>query len=317
MFLAYAPAFAQQTLPAYNYATDAHVSKGIEDYLCSPKSDGSAVLYQCINQLYKLAIVIASVVGVFFIVIAGYVYMSSDGSSEAVDKAKSILESTITSIVILLAGWVLLNALNPDLVQFHPITPPAVQTVTAPSVTDVNNSPTPNPNVPKTGCDYTSNADAYPDMVVVPVQVWDANGQTATLNVTVNKIIQDRIKQVFSQVYASPEKFSIRDLQGYNFNYVTTPTGPVLSAHACGLAVDVNSADNPMVSNDNTNNSWKPCGQNASGCDKFSINPNGSLVQAFNSAGFGWGGNFISLKDYMHFSCIQNEHGNCPFIKKH
>ena len=76
-------------------------------------------MYQCINQIYKFAIVLAAVIGVFFIVIAGYVYMSADGNSESVDKAKSILESTITSLVILLAGYVLLNSINPDLVQFH------------------------------------------------------------------------------------------------------------------------------------------------------------------------------------------------------
>lgn len=49
-------------------------------------------LYTCINKLYKFAIVIGSVMAVFFIVIAGYLYISSGGSSESVDKAKSILE---------------------------------------------------------------------------------------------------------------------------------------------------------------------------------------------------------------------------------
>ena len=128
MFFSYAPAFAQN-MPAYDYATKAHVSSEIETFLCSPKIGGSSALYQCINQLYKFAIVLASVVGVFFIVIAGYIYMSSDGSSEAVDKAKDILTSTITAIVILLAGYVLLNALNPDLIQFHNVNPPAMQAV--------------------------------------------------------------------------------------------------------------------------------------------------------------------------------------------
>jgi len=121
LLFAYAPAFAQTTPPAapvYDYST-AGVSTQIENFLCNPKQGGTGILYQCINQIYKFAIVTASVMGVFFIVIAGYVYMSAEGNKESVDKAKDILVSTITSLVILLAGYVLLNALNPDLIQFH------------------------------------------------------------------------------------------------------------------------------------------------------------------------------------------------------
>jgi hypothetical protein len=121
LLFAYAPAFAQTapaTAPVYDYST-AGVSTQIENLLCNPKLGGTGILYQCINQIYKFAIVTASVMGVFFIVIAGYVYMSADGNKESVDKAKDILVSTITSLVILLAGYILLNALNPDLIQFH------------------------------------------------------------------------------------------------------------------------------------------------------------------------------------------------------
>lgn len=127
IFFSYAPAFAQAN-PTYDYSK-AGVSDQIKKYLCSPDAEGasgSGILYQCINQLYKFAIVLASVVGVFFIVIAGYVYMSSDGNTEAVDKAKSILETTIVSLVILLAGFILLKAINPDLIEFKSVQPPAV-----------------------------------------------------------------------------------------------------------------------------------------------------------------------------------------------
>jgi len=114
LLFAYAPAFAQTPSPTYT-----GVQNSITTYLCDPTAGGSGVLYQCINQIYKFAIVAASVLGVLFIVIAGYVYMGSDGTQESVDKAKSILESTITALVILLAGYVFLYTLNPDLVQFH------------------------------------------------------------------------------------------------------------------------------------------------------------------------------------------------------
>jgi hypothetical protein len=132
LLFAYAPAFAQTPAPSSYYTG---VSGEIEKYLCNPTSGGTGILYQCINQIYKFAIVTASIMGVFFIVIAGYVYMSAEGNKESVDKAKDILVSTITSLVILLAGYVLLNALNPDLIQFHGNTLQPVNFTSPPTTT--------------------------------------------------------------------------------------------------------------------------------------------------------------------------------------
>ena len=119
----------------YNYA-NAGVSSQIEQYLCAPpktstntaaqNNNASGALYNCINRLYKFSIALAAVIAVFFIVIAGYLYMSAEGNQESVDKAKSILVSSITSLVILFAGYILLKAINPDLVQFQNIQPPSV-----------------------------------------------------------------------------------------------------------------------------------------------------------------------------------------------
>jgi hypothetical protein len=136
LLLSYSPVYAQALTP-YRYETDAKVSDQIKQYLCTPSpttvTEGNAFknanqgdLYECINRLYKFAIILSCVVGVFFIVIAGYVYMGSEGNQESVEKAKSILTSTLTSIVILLTGFVLLKAINPDLIQFQTIQPQSV-----------------------------------------------------------------------------------------------------------------------------------------------------------------------------------------------
>jgi hypothetical protein len=50
--------------------------------------------------------------------------MGAEGNQESVEKAKSILTSTLTSIVILFAGYILLKAINPDLIEFQSIKPP-------------------------------------------------------------------------------------------------------------------------------------------------------------------------------------------------
>lgn len=154
LFLANANvAFAQRS-DVYDYEAEAGVGQTIRDYLCAPtepdrnsqnytagseiyfgssaeddiaaRNAGSQDLYICINRLYRFALVFASVLAVAFIVFAGYIYMSSEGNQESVDKAKSILTTSIAALVILFIGFILLRAINPDLVEFNTIQPPSV-----------------------------------------------------------------------------------------------------------------------------------------------------------------------------------------------
>ncbi len=146
IFLAHGAAYAQTDTSVYDYKNKAGVSKQIQDYLCAPteapadkgstpiigastaasKNAASGDLYNCINRLYKFSLILASCLAILFIVIAGYVYMSAEGNQEAVDKAKSILTTSLTALVILFGGYVLLRAINPDLIQFKSIQPPSV-----------------------------------------------------------------------------------------------------------------------------------------------------------------------------------------------
>jgi hypothetical protein len=74
------------------------------------------------------------------------------------------------------------------------------------------------------------------------------------------------------------------------------------SQHAYGRAVDVDPFQNPYVKGHlvlpelaraYTDRTWRRPGM---------IFANGPVVAAFRSVGWGWGGNFRTLKDYMHFS---------------
>lgn len=125
-------AFNAQPAGAQKRYKDSGVQKEIETFLCTPtdpKTNPEADkgdLYNCINKIYRFALVIISVLGVLIIVAGGWVYMASAGNEEAVAKAKNILETTITAIVIIFSGYILLKFLNPDLIKFQPIQPPSV-----------------------------------------------------------------------------------------------------------------------------------------------------------------------------------------------
>lgn len=97
----------------------------IKELLCTPSDTSSNPaaatddLVNCINKLYRFSIALSSIFAVLMIVVAGYLYMASDGNEESVKKAKDILVSSITGLVILFIAFVLLDAINPELTKLN------------------------------------------------------------------------------------------------------------------------------------------------------------------------------------------------------
>lgn len=142
---------------------------------------------------------------------------------------------------------------------------------------------------------YDINDTSY--LVTVPVQVWDFTDSTHTEKTTktiylqVHKNIAATVQAIFEEIYNGDEQFPIYSAGGY---YRST-----YSEHTPGLAIDINPNENYECTNDGTamtGSYWKP------GEDPYSIPPDGDVVQAFRKYGFGWGADWNSKKDYMHFS---------------
>lgn len=104
-------------LPTYN----AGVDESIRDYLCTPEGKGTD-LFNCVNRLYRFGITAGAIAVVFFIVLAGYIYIT--GGEAQKSKAKSIIFSSLTGMGIILGSFVLLNFINPNLVVIKSIQPP-------------------------------------------------------------------------------------------------------------------------------------------------------------------------------------------------
>lgn len=74
------------------------------------------------------------------------------------------------------------------------------------------------------------------------------------------------------------------------------------SAHALGLALDLNPFQNPYVKGDLVLPELAGAYRNRSWHRPGMIRPDGVVVRAFRRIGWSWGGAWHSLKDYQHFS---------------
>lgn len=68
--------------------------------------------------VYKWLIGFAAALGVGALTIAGLIWLTARGESKQVENAHTIIKNTIWGIILALCSFVILNALNPRLVQF-------------------------------------------------------------------------------------------------------------------------------------------------------------------------------------------------------
>jgi len=92
------------------------------------------------------------------------------------------------------------------------------------------------------------------------------------------------------------------DTSGFNCRYAVAPGPPKWSVHAYGEAIDVNDVQNPYVDGATI---IPPAGRGY--LDRSDVRPGmavpgGTLVEAFASVGWYWGGRWAASPDYQHFS---------------
>jgi D-alanyl-D-alanine carboxypeptidase len=146
------------------------------------------------------------------------------------------------------------------------------------------------------------------------------DGRAHTGEIIVNASVVHQVIEVFSLLYrarfpisrmepvdafhgSDPQSMAADNTSGFNCRYADAPGPPQWSMHAYGLAIDVNTVQNPYV--EAGVGVQPPAG--AAYVDRSDIRPGmaypgGVLVSAFSSIGWGWGGNWAGSPDYQHFS---------------
>jgi hypothetical protein len=152
---------------------------------------------------------------------------------------------------------------------------------------------------------------------LLKVSHWDFKGRRHVGELVVRSTEARDVVAVFRKLYAA--KFPIRRLRrvdvyggdddrsmaadntsGFNCRFVEGTSR--WSAHALGLAIDLNPVENPFISGGNVS---PPAGRrylNRSRVRPGMATANGVVVRAFASIGWSWGGSWHEPVDYQHFT---------------
>lgn len=153
----------------------------------------------------------------------------------------------------------------------------------------------------------------------------NADGNPQRGEMVVNAAIADKAIDIFRQLYLADyriermvlidnydadDESSMRanNSSSFNFHFMTGSTTKI-SKHGLGLAIDINTLYNPYVK-EKADGSWhiEPATGEPYAFDRdnrtdipYKIDHNDLAYRLFTEAGFEWGGDWISLKDYQHF----------------
>lgn len=160
-------------------------------------------------------------------------------------------------------------------------------------------------------------------LLTVPYRDFDGNRQTGQLIVA--KAEGERIARAFDAIFESGTfriaRMALVDAYGGDddasmaanntsaFNCRHVGGTKKLSEHAFGTAIDINPVQNPYVTNAGTYPAEGAAFDEAherKGDVTGIILPGDAVTKAFGDAGWSWGGNWKTKKDYQHFSLTGN-----------
>ncbi len=111
------------------YATFVPIVESTKNSPLLTRAFASESLPQLLNAAFKTAIALGALVAVLRIAYAGYTLMMSDIVSQRTS-AKDIIKDAVIGLVLLLAVWLILNTINPQILNLdllQSLTPVAPQ----------------------------------------------------------------------------------------------------------------------------------------------------------------------------------------------
>ena len=154
---------------------------------------------------------------------------------------------------------------------------------------------------------------------------WDYDQQMHVGEMICSALIADRVARILRQlfdarypigrmvlpdVYDADDERQMRDNNSSCFCYRAIAGTAKLSKHARGLAVDINTLYNPYYKDRADGTRYIQPATAAAYCDRtrnfrYKIDHQDLCFRLFTEAGFEWGGDWTSCKDYQHFELIE------------
>lgn len=259
------------TPPAPNtYYTPLAPLPGLENTV---SLEGDNALGKYLNVILNLVIGIAAVLAMVMIVMGGIQYMTSE-LPHMKEGGKERITNAVFGLILALGSYLLLSTINPDLLKtdLSSLKDVTVEVKLEPET----GVPTKTITLTKAGGGSTS-LTACDDTQMENVSVFGTN-------VRVYKGVVSSLKKINTMWLAFPEaqRYKVNSISGYVCREVAGKQG-YWSAHAFGLALDINPSTNPYNATLKTDMpSW--------------------FVQILKTDGWGWGGDWSNVKDPMHFS---------------
>ena len=154
---------------------------------------------------------------------------------------------------------------------------------------------------------------------------WDYDNQMHVGEMVCNKVIAERVVNILRQlfdakypiermvlpdVYDADDETQMRDNNSSCFCFRVIAGSTKLSKHARGLAIDINTLYNPYYRDldDGTRIIQPATGEPY--CDRswdfpYKIDHEDLCFRLFTEAGFEWGGDWTTRKDFQHFELIE------------
>ena len=157
---------------------------------------------------------------------------------------------------------------------------------------------------------------AWSDLRYLKLLYYDFNGRVRRGEMVCNKAVSDDLMYIFKELYKAKYQIAgirliddygaddLRSMEANNtscFNYRPKTSGTSLSAHATGMAVDVNPLQNPYVKGEEVEPESAREYADRTVDFPHKITPDDLCCKLFRARGFQWGGAWNSVKDYQHF----------------
>lgn len=99
----------------------ANTEMPVGQYNANTKKMSSDLLPKYIEALYKYGLAIAGILAAIVLMGGGVLWLASGGGATQITKAKELMTGSIVGLIIIFCSWIILNTINPALLEFRPL----------------------------------------------------------------------------------------------------------------------------------------------------------------------------------------------------